>query len=329
MGRYRIMRTSLSGDWGELVADQFQIFVVGAANTDYLIRGPRLPRPGETVQGEEFVEAAGGKGVNQAVAAARLGASVGLVARVGSDARGDGIVAALWAEGVDARFVVRDPEAITGVALIQVGEQGQKAILTAAGANRRLSHSDVQAAAPALAAARILLVQLEVPIEITMAAVSLTRKAGGQVILDAGPAVPLPDAFLREINIVRANASEAEVISGLPVRDRASARAAAVELLRRGVQAAALQAGEEGNLLVWRDGEAWLPKIPVESIDATGAGDTFAAALATYLVGGHSLEEVGRFANAAAALATTVLGAQAGLPRRAAVEELLARVTSP
>jgi ribokinase len=303
-----------------------QIVVVGSANTDYLIRGPKLPRPGETVAGEEFVEGAGGKGVNQAVAAARLGASVATVARVGGDERAEAIIAALQTEGVDSGFMVRDRQAVTGVALIIVGEGGEKAIATAPGANRRLSVADIAAARPTLASARVLLVQLEVPVEATLAAAQICRQAGVTVILDAGPAVPLPDDFLREVSIVRANAGEAEALSGVRVHDRASARRAAEQLLRRGPQAAALQAGEEGNLVVWHDGEAWLPKIPVASVDATGAGDAFAAALGTLVAEGRPLAEAGRFANAAAALATTVVGAQAGLPSRAAVEALLSRL---
>jgi len=299
------------------------ILVVGGANTDYLVRGRSLPKPGETVQGDEFIEAPGGKGVNQAVAAARLGAIASLVARVGRDERGAAIIAALRDEGVDAGLVFRDEEAMTGVALIQVDDAGEKAILTAAGANRQVSTADIDAAADALKLTKVLLLQLEIALESTMAAAARTHRAGGMVILDAGPATPVPDDFLRETNVVRANAAEAGALTGIPVHDRASAHRAAEDLLRRGVELAAVQAGSEGNLLVWREGEVWLSKVAVAAVDATGAGDAFAAGLAVSLAEGRPVEEAGRFANAAAALATTVLGAQAGLPRRGAVEALL------
>jgi ribokinase len=299
--------------------------VVGGANWDYLVRGPKLPTAGETVRGEVFLEGAGGKGANQAVAAARLGARVALVARVGTDGRGEALVARLADEGVDTRFVVRDPEAPTGVALVLVDDAGEKQILTAPGANSRLSAADVHAAAGTIATSRGLLTQLEVPLETVAAAVQLGHEAGARVVLDPAPAARLSDDLLRLVGAIKPNAKEAETLTGVRVGDRASARRAAEALLGRGVEIVAVQAGDEGNLLVWRDGERWLPKLPVESVDATGAGDAFAAALGVALAADRPLTEAGPFANAAAALATTGLGAQGSLPRREAVLELLAR----
>lgn len=303
----------------------YDVAVVGKANIDYLVRGPRLPAPGQSVNGDAFQEAAGGKGANQAVAAARLGARVTLVARVGRDARGDAVLARLHDETVDTRFVTRDPEAPTGVALCQVAASGEKQILSAAGANARLTAACVREAQPALTSARIVLCQLGVPLDALEEAVRIARTVRAPVMLDPGPPAPLPNALIAQLDVIRANMSEAQVLTGIRVRDRASAREAAKDLLRRGVRMVAVQAGEEGDLILTRDGEAWLPRFEVKRLDATGAGDAFASAFAVCLAEGKRLEEAGRFASAAAALATTVLGAQASLPRREAVLRLLAR----
>jgi ribokinase len=303
----------------------YDVVVVGGANMDYLARGPELPKPGGTVQGDEFQEAPGGKGANQAVAAARLGARVAFVGRVGGDARGDAVVERIVAEGVDTRFVIRDAGAPTGVAVIQVDRRGEKQILTAPGANRRLGVGDVEAAAAVIRATRVLLAQLEPPLDTVMEAARLARDVGARVVLDPAPPTELPDELLRSVDVIRPNAGEAEVLTKVRVRDRASARKAAGALIARGVAVAVVQAGPEGNLMMWRDGECWLPLIPVESVDATGAGDAFAAALAVALAEGRALPEAGRIASAAAALTTMKLGAQAALPRRDEVLALLAR----
>lgn len=302
------------------------IVVVGGANMDYLVRGRALPKPGETVMGDQFQEAPGGKGANQAVGAARLGARVGLVARVGMDERGKTIIKRLKKdEGVDTTHVVIDEKERTGVALILVGEGGEKEILTAPGANLRLSVDQVRNAATMIQSAQILLAQLEVPLEALMLAARLAHQAGAKVLLDPSPPKSLPDDLLRMVSVIKPNAREAEALTGIEVRDRDSARNAAKNLLERGVQAVAVQAGNEGNLIVTSEEEHWFPKIPIQSIDATGAGDAFAAALAVALLEGRPWQQAGRWASAAAALKTTKLGAQAGLPRRDQVLTLLAQ----
>lgn len=301
----------------------WDIVVLGGANSDYLVRGDRLPLPGETVEGHTFQHAPGGKGANQAVAAARLGASVALLARIGQDARGDEIAAQLGREGVETAHVSCDPDAPTGVALIFVGGDGQKQIFTAPGANRRVTVADADAAAPVLRSARVVLSQLEVPTDVVIRAFEIARAAGVRTVLDPAPPVPLPDDLLRLVDVIRTNASEATLLTGVTVHDRATANAAARVLLQRGVGAAIVQAGNAGNLLVAPAGDLWLPRHPVASIDATGAGDAFAAGLAVLLAAGRSLANAATFGSACAALATTVLGAQAGLPRRAAVLALL------
>jgi ribokinase len=302
---------------------RYDVVVVGKANVDYLVRGPRLPQPGQSVGGDLFQEAPGGKGANQAVAVARLGATSALVARIGNDVRGDSIVEALITEGVAVDHVVRDPVAFTGVALCQVGGDGEKQILSAAGANARLSADDVRGAADALRSARVVLLQLGVPLAAVEEAIRIGRSAGARIVLDPGPPAPLRDELLAQIDVIRPNCSEARALTDVDVVDRDSARAAAIALLRRGVGAVAVQAADLGDLLLWSDGELWLPRFDVERLDATGAGDAFASAFAVALAEGRSIAEAGPFASAAAALATTVLGAQASLPRRGAVLALL------
>jgi ribokinase len=293
------------------------VIVIGGVNTDYVIRGERLPHPGETLQGELFQEGPGGKGANQAVAIARLGCRVELIARLGNDERGEILLRQLGDEGVDVSRVRRDREAPTGVALIMVDRSGEKQILTALGANRRLTETDIQKVKDRIQSAKVLLTQLEVPLPTVTLGFRLARAAGVKTVLDPAPAVPLSEVLLQLVDVIRPNASEAETLTGVPVRDRSSAAAAARNLLDRGVRGVIVQAGDAGDLLLTPDDEQFLPRYSVESVDATGAGDAFAAALAAGLAEGHPLTEAAKMGSAAAALATTKLGAQAGLPRRA------------
>lgn len=307
------------------MAKQWDVVVVGGVNYDYLVRGSTLPKLGDTVQGREFQEAPGGKGANQAVAAARLGAKVALVARIGQDERGERILDRLAAEGVDTTYVLRDEAAQTGVALVHVTEEGEKQILVAPGANAKLTPADVTQAIPVMQAAHVLLTQLEVPLESVEMAIRQAHAAGVCVILDPAPPQELPADWLPMLDLVKPNAREAESLTGVQVQGRDSARDAAYYLLERGVKAVAIQGGDRGNLLVWQEDEQWLPQIEVERVDATGAGDALAAALAVALAEGRPMTEAGPFANAAAALTTTKLGAQAALPRREAVLALVAQ----
>jgi ribokinase len=304
-------------------AKQWDVVVVGGANWDYLVRGPKLPAAGETVPGNEFQEAPGGKGANQAVAVARLGARVAFVARIGNDRRGDLILDRLADESVNTEFVVRDPVEPTGIALVMVDWEGEKQVLTAPQANRLLALTDVDRAAEAIRSSRVLLTQLEIPVEVVARALAIAREAAVQVVLDSAPPVPLSNELLGLVGVIRANAGEVEVLTGMSVRDRTSARAAADELIRRGAKATVIQAGSDGNLVVSNSEEHWLAKLRVPAVDSTGAGDAFAAALAVMLAEGRSLPEAARFANAAAAQKTTVLGAQAGLPYRQTVMAML------
>lgn len=301
----------------------FDVVVVGSVNRDSVARAERLPRPGESVEGDRFLEGPGGKGGNQAVAAARLGARTALIARLGRDERGDTLLERLRAEGLGLDHVTRDETEPTGAALVIVGPDGEKQLVAALGANRRLSADDVRAAGDVIRQAGVLLVQLEVPPDTVLEASRLAADAGVPVILDPAPPRTVPDELLARLAVIRPNAHEAEALTGVEVRTRESAGIAAERLLERGARAAVVQAGDAGNLLRHAGGELFLPRVPVRGVDATGAGDALAGALAARLAAGDSLERATRFAHAAAALATTGFGAQDPLPRRGAVQALL------
>ena len=302
------------------------VIVLGGANTDYTVRGPRLPTRKESeVQGREFLEAPGGKGLNQAIAATRLGAEAALIACVGTDERAHVILEHLARDRVEARHVVRNAETSTGATVIQVDLLGNKQTMSAPGANLYLGVRDVRRAGMAVRTAQVLLVQLEPPLPAIVEAVRIARAAGVPVILDAGPRRPLPDSLLREVAIIRANAEEAELLTGVHVTGRPSARRAGKALLARGVGAAAIEANDRGDLIIWRDGECWLPHLKVQVVDATGAGDAFTACLLVSLLEGGAEDEALRRACAAGALAASRFGAQPSLPTAPEVDAILAR----
>jgi ribokinase len=296
---------------------KWDMLVLGGANMDYATRGPELPGAGRSVQGDLFIETPGGKGANQAIAAARLGAKVALVACIGRDNRGEAILQALNMEGVNTDFVVRHPSEPTGVVLIHIDAQGEKQTMAVKGANSHLRIEDLPE--QALQGSGAVLAQLEIPLDTVIAAARLAKAAGASFILDPAPPLPLPDELLGLADLVKPNSFEAEFLTGIKVVDRDSAREAAMQLMERGAKAVSVQAGSQGNLLVWEGGESWNAHIPVNSVDTTGAGDAMAAALALALVEDWRYEKAGRIANTAAALATTKMGAQAALPSRAEV----------
>jgi ribokinase len=303
---------------------RFDVLVVGGANYDYLIKGPTLPGPGETIVGEVLHEAPGGKGANQAIASARLGARTAFIGRVGADDRGRRVLDRLAEEDVDISHCVVDSEAPTGVALITVDARGEKTIITAPGANLRLTPEDLERAAELFRTAKVVLLQLEPGYATTLAAARRARDANVLVILDAAPPVPAPTELLAVVDVVRANAHEAEILTGVPIDGEDAGREAALALRRPGGGAACVATGT-GNLLVFGDGtETWLPHQHVATVDTTGAGDAFSAGLAVGLAEGHSLVDAGWLGSAAAALESTQLGAQAGLPRRVEVDRFIA-----
>jgi ribokinase len=300
------------------------VAVVGSLNMDLVVRAPRLPSPGETIIGHDFHILPGGKGANQAVAAARLGARVSMVGRVGHDAFACSLLDNLAAAGVDHTFVAQDAEAATGVALIEVDDGGQNSIVVASGANMRLSPADVDAAETIVAAAAVLLLQLESPLEVVIRAAQIARAHGAMVILNPAPACPLSSTLLSLVDVLVPNESETALLAGMPVGDLAEAEAAATALRQSGVRTVILTLGEQGALLAQAGGIEYFPAFAVRPVDTTAAGDAFMAGLAVALAEGQSLAEAVRWGNAAGALATTQLGAQPSLPTRQALETLLA-----
>jgi ribokinase len=300
-----------------------KIVVVGSSNTDMVVQVPHLPAPGETVLGGEFIMAAGGKGANQAVAAARLGAQVTFVARLGRDMFGQVAVQGYKAEGINVDSIAWDEDAASGVALIVVDEAGENAIAVAPGANGRLSPHDVAAAEVAIAEADAVLLQLEIPLETVQAAAQLARRHGVGVLLNPAPAAPLPDDLLGLVDVLTPNESEAAGLTGLPVTDLVQARAVAQLLLDRGPAAVVITLGAQGALLATEDEVMRVPGFAVTPVDTTAAGDAFNGALAVAWAQGTDLAEAVRYANAAGALSVTRLGAQPSLPTAEEIEQFL------
>jgi len=303
------------------------IVVIGSSNTDMIIRVDRIPRPGETLLGGEFLTAAGGKGANQAVGAARAGGKVTFIARVGRDGLGEDAVAGLQRDGINVEWVVRDPAAASGVALIFVAKSGENSIAVAGGANAKLSPADVRDAAAAISSAALLVAQLETPLPTVRAAAALAAKAGIPVILNPAPAQPLPDPLLKFVSILTPNETEAEVLTGIKVNDPARAAHAAANLRARGVRTVIITLGSRGAYLADVHGQQVVPGFKVKAVDTTAAGDVFNGALAVALAEGKVLPAAVRFANAAAALSVTRRGAQPSAPTRAHIERFLATAT--
>lgn len=301
------------------------IVVLGSSNTDMIVRLDRLPRPGETLLGGEFATAAGGKGANQAVAAARAGGRVTFVARIGRDVFGDQALAGFERDGLDTRFVFRDPKAPSGVALIFVAKDGENCIAVAGGANARLSPADVRKCRKTLGEAGFLVMQLETPLDAVSAAAESACAAGVRVILNPAPARPLPDALLRRVTILTPNETEAGVLSGVTVRDAATAAKAAERLLARGVGTVIVTLGARGAFVATVTQRQLVPGFPVRAVDTTAAGDVFNGALAVALGEGRGLLDAVRFANAAAALSVMRPGAQPSAPLRREIEAFLRR----
>ena len=290
------------------------IVVVGSVNTDMVVKSQRIPAVGETVTGGQFVLAAGGKGANQAVAAARLGGQVTLVAKVGQDMFGNQAVENFRREGIATDSILRDSQNATGVALILVDDQGENLISVAPGANFALAPAEIEQVAQQIRTAAVLMLQLEIPMDCVCRAAELAARAGVRVVLDPAPAAPLEDRLLRNVTVLTPNETEAQQLTGMPVHDEASARAAAATLLQRGVQHVIITMGSQGALLAGAGQYRWFPAIPVQAIDSTAAGDAFNGGLACALARGATLEEAVRWGGLAGALATTRLGAQPSLP---------------
>jgi ribokinase len=293
-----------------------QITVVGSINMDLVIKALKLPETGETVTGGRFGTFPGGKGANQAVAAARLGAQVTMVGCVGSDAFGEQLRNGLAKDGIDILHVRQHPDAPSGVVFITVDDRGQNTLVVAPGANSQLTSADVDAATEAIHSSRFLLVQLEIPLEVVVHAAEVAHRASCRVILDPAPARPLPAELYRNVYLVNPNEIEAKLLTGVTIRDERAAAAAAESFLSKGCEVAVIKLGERGAYVASEAIRGSMPAVPVDAVDSTAAGDAFAGALAVALAEGKELEAALRFANAAGALSVTRMGAQPSMPRR-------------
>jgi ribokinase len=299
--------------------------VLGSSNIDLTFRTSRLPKVAETLTGQSFHLGFGGKGANQAVMAARLGARVRMIGKVGRDIFGEKTLQNFREQGIDTRFVLLDETEATGVAAIMVDDDARNCIIVVPSANGRLTPGEVRTASAALEGAALLLCQLEVPVETVQEAFSLAKAGGVKTILNPAPARRLPEELLRLTDYCIPNLGEMEFLSGRDIKSFEEAESAARLLLAQGPRTVIVTLGQTGCLIVEQQKKVHVPGIPVEAVDTTGAGDAFIGSLAVFLTEGRSLEDAVRRANGVAALSVTRLGTQASFPARTEVEAFLAK----
>ena len=300
--------------------NQVNIVVVGSLNMDLVVRTPRHPEIGETIIGTQFQTFPGGKGANQAVAAARLGGSVKMVGRVGSDGFGESLLRTVAADGVDTRFIRRDPEAATGVALITVDEAGKNTIVVASGANARLTPQDVSEAEELFKEAAVLVLQLESPLPAVTRAIELAHQYGARIVLNPAPAQKLENKFLRSVDYLIPNQTELFLLTGIN-----SVQESIAYLHNIGVAHLIVTLGEDGSLVAENGQITQLGAFPVQAVDTTAAGDAFVGAFAVALTEGLDTQLASIWGNAAGALAVTRPGAQPSLPSRDEFDLFLSR----
>ena len=300
------------------------VVVLGGMNMDLIGVTPRLPAPGETVMGNHFYTAPGGKGANQAVAAARMGASVRMVGRVGDDVFGPPMLDDLRGYGIDTTGISVDPDHASGIAMILLDAQRQNYIIAIYGANMQCGEPELAAVERALDGADALMLQLETPYETSLRAAQMANEMGVTVVWDPAPPLGLPAEAFAALDIVTPNQTEAESLTGIPVSSVESAHAAAAALLDAGASIAIVKLGEEGACYATAEGRGHVASHEVEASDTVAAGDAFGGAFTVALGEGRSVAEAARYGTAAGALAVTKPGAQEAMPSRAEVEALLA-----
>ena len=303
-----------------------KIVVVGGINMDVVANVRRMPEPGETVHGDSFFMAGGGKGANQAVAAARLGAEVRMVGKVGDDDFGRTLLDALRSEGIDVDGVAPDSTNGTGVAVIMVDASGQNCIAEIYGANRASDETQLEAAKSAMEDADALMLQLETPPDVSLEAARYARSIGLRVIWDPAPAAEMPVEGFVVADFLTPNETEVEALTGIRVDDEDSAREAAESLIAKGVGAAVITLGERGVYAAAEMESYLVPPFEVDVVDSVAAGDAFAAGLAVAVSEGFGLEDALKFGAASGGLAVTKPGARDAMPYRAEVDELLERI---
>jgi len=296
------------------------ITVIGSSNTDMVVKTAKRPAPGETVLGKEFLMNPGGKGANQAVAAARLGGEVTFITKTGNDIFGRQALQIFKKEKLNTRYIAVDKNRPSGVALITVDDAGENSIVVAPGANAFLLPEDVEKAKKVILSSAILLLQLEIPVETVLYAAQMASKAGVKVILNPAPAQPLPETLYSSLYLISPNETETEILTGIRVDNITAAQEAGRIFLQRGVQHVIITMGSRGAFLFNRDESKLIPARKVQPVDTTAAGDVFNGALCVALAEGKSLAEAVNFGNKAAAISVTRMGAQASAPYRKEIE---------
>jgi len=298
------------------------ILVVGSLNADLVVRAPHFPEPGETISGDDLQIIPGGKGANQAVAATRQGATVVMIGRVGNDSFGPELINNLKQNNVYTSHVQIDSHSATGTAIIVVDSNGQNSIVLSAGANGKVSPADLDAAS--FPDHKMLLLQLEIPIETVLSATQRARESGLRILLNPAPARSLPDELISLPDFILPNETELSLLTSQPVNDISSAEKAAITLLARGAQTVIITLGAHGALIVSKEIIKHVPPFKVQVVDTTAAGDAFIGGFATALLQNKSIEEAVRYGCACGALATTRFGAQPSLPTKEEVERFIA-----
>jgi len=297
-----------------------RILVIGSSNTDMVIKTEKIPVPGETILGGKFLLNPGGKGANQAVAAARLGGKVTFVTKRGNDLFGNQAVGLFMREGIDTQYIVKDPELPSGVALITVDSKGENSIVVAPGSNGNLLQEDIPLKIFNSGKFGILLLQLEIPLKTVEYSARLASENNIKVILNPAPAQGLTDNLLKYIWLLIPNETETEILSGIKAHDNSSADEATTALQKKGVKNIIITMGEAGAYVKSENFTGMVPGIKVNAVDTTAAGDVFNGAIAVALSEGKDLKEAVAFANKAASISVTRMGAQASAPYRNEVD---------
>lgn len=300
---------------------QRRILVLGSSNTDMTVKSNHLPKPGETILGGNFMMGQGGKGANQAVAAKKLGGDVTFICKLGEDIFAENAINHYNSIGLDTSKIIRSQKP-SGVALITVDASGENSIVVASGANADITESDIESISHLIEEAEILLVQLEIPIAAVEKAISIASKAGVKVVLNPAPAAQLSESILSNVSIIVPNQHEAEMLSGIEVRDEESASLAARKLQEKGIESVIITMGSHGAL-VYNGDVTFVPARKVKALDTTAAGDTFCGALCVALAEGKTLVQAVEFATAASSISVQRLGAQDSVPSREEVDYII------
>ena len=306
-----------------------EVVVIGSINMDMVVTLDHRPAKGETVLGNHFFMSPGGKGANQAYAAGKLGARTMMLGKLGEDVFAQQLIANLQQAGIDTSMITKLPDVSSGIALISIDAEGDNSIVVAPGANSAIARPDIDRWEPYIQKAKIILLQLEIPLDSVVYAAETAHKHGVSVLLDPAPAQPLPDELLSIADFITPNESELSALTGVDVTDAESAIKAASRLIDRGVKTVLAKLGSKGVAAVDSKGAFVIKGYPVKAVDTTAAGDSFAGAFATAIAEGKDVKAAAQFANAVAAIAVTRMGAQASMPSRQEVESFMKQQDQP